>query len=180
MKKSKPYPPAEYLRECLSYDRLSGDLKWKTRPRSHFSSDHAYAVHKKRCAGNFADSLRSDDYMDVNLDGRALRSHRAAWKMETGADPVNEIDHINGTKYDNRWANLREATSGENLRNRGVCVSNRLGVKGVRQLGKHRFTAHITEDGRFKYLGSFKTIEEAKAAYDKAAKELHGEFFHTT
>lgn len=88
-----------------------------------------------------------------------------------------EIDHINGNGIDNRKQNLRVATHAQNLRNQTVRSTNKLGVKGVcltRQKDKYRAT--ITTNGKQKQIGVFNTVEEAKAAYDKAAPLYHGAF----
>lgn len=59
--------------------------------------------------------------------------------------------------------------------------SSRTGVKGVswhRASGK--YTAQIQANGRKTYLGTFDTIAEAAAAYERAAREQHGSFARVT
>jgi hypothetical protein len=41
-----------------------------------------------------------------------------------------------------------------------------------------RYRAQIHVSGKQQYLGYFDTIAEASAAYEQAAKELHGEFYY--
>jgi len=102
---------------------------------------------------------------------REIRMHREIINPPTGFF----CDHKNGDGLDNRRANLRIVTNGQNQLNNGKYKSNTTGAKGVfMDHGKYR--AEIRKDGKRKYLGMFKTVEEASAAYQKAAKELFGEY----
>jgi hypothetical protein len=96
----------------------------------------------------------------------------------TGRWPYGELDHINGEKADNRFANLREATHSQNCHNiRRRPKTNTTGFKGVTYFARCRtFRAKIHVDGRYLSLGYFATAEEAHAAYCAAATEHFGEF----
>ena len=89
-------------------------------------------------------------------------------------------DHINGNKLDNRRENLRVCTHSLNKANRGKPKNNTSGFKGVFYQKDHRrkkpWTAHITVKRKSIALGYFSTKHEAALAYNKAAKELFGEF----
>ncbi len=88
------------------------------------------------------------------------------------------VDHINGDGLDNRRANLRLCTPAQNAANRSVLPRSKSRVKGVSWCKRDaRWIAFIASEGKKKNLGRFDTIEAAKAAYDAAAKQLHGEFF---
>lgn len=87
-------------------------------------------------------------------------------------------DHRNGDGLDNRRMNLRDASAGENGRNRRRQVNNYSGFKGVcwnKKDGKWRATIGAAADQR-RYLGGFSTAEEAARAYDAAAREMYGEY----
>lgn len=152
------------------------------RLKSLFNYDPETGIFTRACdrkrwkAGQVAGTIASG-YISINVDYVLYRAHRLAWVYMTGSEPVADIDHINGDRLDNRWCNLREATQKENLLNKRVQSNNKLGIKGVYQPpGNPKYVARIARDGVQKHLGCYDTAEEAKAAYDAAAKILHGDF----
>jgi hypothetical protein len=78
------------------------------------------------------------------------------------------VDHVNRNGLDNRRTNLRLATPQQN-------AANVVRTRGIRKRNG-RWHAHIRDDGRQRYLGSFETEREAEEAYDLAAREIRGEF----
>ena len=89
------------------------------------------------------------------------------------------IDHINREKNDNRLSNLRICTVQENNMNRGVFCTNKSGVKGVSTCANEKpakYKASIGLNGKKIFLGYYKTVEDAKRAYDEKAAELFGEY----
>jgi hypothetical protein len=96
-----------------------------------------------------------------------------------GELPALFIDHINMNRSDNRICNLRLATNAENMRNSGICSSNKSGFKGVcfdRRSGKWRSTAR--HFGKQLRLGVYATPEEASSAYKNHIKKYHGDFYY--
>lgn len=100
--------------------------------------------------------------------------HRLIVGLATGSGKA--VDHINGNKLDNRRANLRICTIAENTRNSAKSRNNKSGFKGVCTAPRGKWRAQIYRDKKAFYLGTFRTPEEAHAAYCEAAKKLHGEF----
>lgn len=103
---------------------------------------------------------------------RFVRMHRLIMAAPAGL----EVDHINGNPLDNRRKNLRLCSHAENTRN--TKIHNRTGFKGVQPNGKG-WTAKIKTLGKTKYIGFYRTPEEAAKAYDQKAVELFGEFART-
>ena len=84
----KPLPPFAYLNSRFSYDPESGLLFWKAweGKKSQFNG---------RYAGTKAGSYGAP-YSQVHLDRRMIQTHRIIWKLMTGNDPTDFIDHIDG------------------------------------------------------------------------------------
>lgn len=163
MRKHERIPPEE-VRRMLAYNPDTGILTWTER--------HSIRI---PCAGATAGTIDALGYVLVSIKYRRVRGHTLAWVIQTGQYPDREIDHINGVRSDNRWANLREADRCINMQNlQGARKDNRTGLLGVHahSNGKH-FTAEIRAGRKRHYLGCFGTPEEAHAAYLEAKARLH-------
>jgi carbon monoxide dehydrogenase subunit G len=114
-------------------------------------------------------------YIVLRVDGANYYAHRLAWLYVKGEWPVGFIDHRDRFRGNNRFANLRDSSNGQNLRNRGATKANTSGFKGVSR-HRNRWRATIKAGGKQINLGHHKTKELAAAAYAEAAKRLHGEF----
>ncbi|NJO48255.1 MAG: Fis family transcriptional regulator [Leptolyngbyaceae cyanobacterium RM2_2_4] len=94
-------------------------------------------------------------------------------------DPNVEVDHINGNSLDNRKENLRITSRVQNMRNRTHIVLAKSGYRGVyfkKNVYKPWYSRIRLDNGKDKHLGYHYTAEEAAKAFDKAAKEIYGEF----
>ncbi len=110
---------------------------------------------------------------------RDVAVHRVIMNAPKGMD----VDHINGDRLDNRKENLRICTRAQNCQNKKLRRDSKSGYKGVyERLETQRFKAYISDPTtaypkkRHISLGHYATAEEAARVYDKAAKEIHGEF----
>lgn len=163
-------PTQGRLKQLVKYDPVTGIFTRlvTTSPRA--------------IAGDVAGTLDINGYTIMRIDSTRYRAHRLAWVYMTGSPPKEDIDHRNGARSDNRWSNLREATNSQNLMNRRLAKTNKIGIKGVWPSNSKSmpFRSAIRQDGKSRHIGHFATAEEAARAYADAAKEIQGEFAHPT
>lgn len=119
-----------------------------------------------------------DGYGCFGFEGRVQDAHRVAWKMEHGAIPQGVwLDHKCHNPACVNIAHLRECSQLQNTQNRRWNKNNTSGYKGVSWSKRNQcWDAKIQSNHKCKFLGYFKTKEEAHAAYCEAALRLHGEF----
>jgi HNH endonuclease len=163
-------PTIEQVRAILDYDPETGLFTWKARPEARKSWN-------TRHPGMVAGANQSFGYVQIRINGRLTTAQRLAWFVTHGVWPPDDLDHINGKRDDNRIANLRPATRTQNTWNAVMRKDSTNGQKGIHKA--HRgsgWIARIQVDGERRYLGTFPTIEAARAVYIAAAEEFHGEF----
>lgn len=160
MRKPEQLPTAEYVRSILDYDASTGIFKWKiTRGRA--------------IAGRVTGSRNARGYLIIVIDSVNYKAHRLAWLYETGKWPMHQIDHCDGDTSNNRFANLRDATTRVNQQNqRKPRSDNTTGYLGVSR-SKGRFVAQISVAGKYHSLGYFDTAEEASQAYLECKRLFH-------
>lgn len=154
----------ERLVSLLDYDRETGIFRWRVNVSNI-------------CAGSVAGSPKGKGYIGIRIDRVSYYAHRLAVFYVTGTMPECDVDHKNLVRTDNRFDNLRSATSSQNKMNRRAQSNNILGVKGVSfdaRVG--RFQARIKANGKQRTIGVYNTIEEASAAYERAANDNFGVF----
>lgn len=156
---------AQRLRELLHYDPETGVFTWIASPRKSIAAGAE--------AGCVPKPGRKGKYIVITIDKSHHYAHRLAWLYVTGGWPTNNIDHKNGDRFDNRFANLRDVSQRVNRENQTVCNRNNvLGVLGVRKIGM-RFYSKIRARGKVHALGGYPTPEEAHDAYMRAKVVQH-------
>lgn len=165
----------DLLRRVLRYEPETGKLTWRHRTPEMFS-DGKYS-RERRCSTFNAlhadcEAFTSDDgngYLQGTLFFVGYRAHRVVWALHYGYWPIEQIDHINGIRSDNRLINLRSVSSPENNRNQKLLSTNSSGTTGVsfdKRSGK--WEAYIGVNGKRRLLGYFAAIAEAKTARKNA------------
>lgn len=159
------------LRQIPSQSRLRELFRYEPETGKFYSlMDRRRWKAGRECGTNAA------GYVSINVDYVIYRAHRLAWVWMTGEDPGPNLDHANGDGMDNRWCNLRRCDVSQNMANKRVQSNSKTGVKGVHPGKNGKFRARVQFRGKPLDLGQFDSIEEAKAAYDAAAKIIHGSF----
>jgi len=155
------------LRALMRYDPNTGSLRWNR--RGHLQG---HQCNRDREAGSIS---KQTGYRTVRVDHRLYQAHRVIWALVHGKWPDDHVDHINGDKLDNRFANLRSVPNAINRQNtRKARADSQTGVQGV-GLDKRRglFHARLRTDGRTRHLGYFANSDEAHAAYVAAKRRHH-------
>jgi len=158
---------AERLRELLNYDPDTGVFTWRVR------------MGRGR-PGTVAGCVASKGYWRIIIDHSIYWAHRLAWFYVHGTWPAHDIDHLNGSRVDNRISNLRDVPRRVNAENkRAALLHSHTGVLGVSKDGKpnadgsQRYRARIQAGDKVHYFHGFKTLEEAHQAYLAAKRRLH-------
>ena len=152
----------DQLKKILSYDSETGLFHWKIKP-------------SKRFAAGMQAGTSVNGYIRIHTNGRQYGAHRLAWLYVYGVEPEHQIDHINGNPSDNRIVNLRQATALENMQNiRKPQKNNSHGNLGITYDPKKKlWRTRISINGIRKYIGKFKTQEQAAQAYLEAKRAMH-------
>ena len=155
------------LKEVLEYNPDTGLFTWKKTFRNRV------------VVGSVA-GCKNKGYIVIKINRKRHLAHRLAYLYMAGKFPENLIDHINHIRDDNRWTNLRDATTSQNQANRVKQKNNTSGYKGVRwNKTTKKWCARIRYMNKDIHIGVYTTPQEASEAYKKKAIELFGEFSYT-
>ena len=154
------------LKKVLKYDPETGIFTWRKEncsPLCRFKE------------GFVAGGLDKYGYIVIRINNKGYRSHRLAFLYMNGELPEDSVDHINGVKNDNRWANLRECTYSENNQNqRNPKNSNTSGYLGVYWHKRDRkWRASIRHLGKNLHIGNFDDPLDAHKAYLDKKRQFH-------
>lgn len=154
------------LLSLLDFDRDTGVFTWKiTRGGSAKS-------------GTIAGAKDKNGYINIRVLRKLYKAHRLAWFYVHGKWPSQDLDHVDRDKTNNAMANLREASSAQNVANSLVRIDCKANLKGVRLANgcKNVWVARITENGKRRTIGRYNSPSIAYEAYCEAARAHFKQF----
>jgi hypothetical protein len=151
------------LKELMHYDLNTGVFTWKVATNGYIKK------------GDIAGEVMKKGYIRICVLKKRYMAHRLAFLYVLGRLPSDQVDHINRVKGDNRWINLRNATSSENSKNKSISSANKTGVTGMEFYSGGRYQSSIRVNRKLIYLGLFTDKFEAICAR-KSAEVKYG--FH--
>lgn len=154
----------EELKEYLDYDSFTGVFTWKV------------VFNGRMQVGKIAGKISDTGYRVIKIKGRVYSAHRLAFLYMTGSIP-KVIDHINGIRDDNRWGNLRSATTSQNAMNRKNRTDNTSGIKGVSwHKSTKKWEVRVMVNGKSYHFGLWDDREAAELVSILAREKYHGEY----
>lgn len=179
-RKSRQLPDQELLLELLEYNSDTGELVWKKRGPEHFESDKRVNAWNGKHAGKVAGCewtypKTGVKYLHVRVNKKTFLAHRIIWKMLSGEEPPDTIDHLDGNGLNNKWDNLRDGSGAENYRNMRRKANNKSGHNGVSwSKAMNKWWAQGHRDGVGYNLGYYEDIDDAVKARKKWEEEVGG------
>lgn len=150
------------LIEYLDYNPDTGIFTWLKNPGI------------KNLVGKEAGCVNSIGYVNMSIFGKKYSGHRLAWFYCFREWPVYNIDHIDKNRSNNRLDNLRDVPQSLNIRN----TQTKLGQSGRRGVYKsgNKWKAASEHYGKYVYLGTYDTIEEAGNTFDTYTEKQYENF----
>jgi len=165
-------PDLNFLKSILDYNPDTGEFTWKV--------STARCIKVGQVAGYlWVNTKRPENkYCKITINQKRYLLHRLAYFYMTGIDPAEkEVDHINGNTLDNRFENLRLASSSDNNKNQKKPKNNTSGFKGVSWHKQHKkWNAQIKVNYKRIHLGYYNSKFYAALVYARAAKKYFGEW----
>ena len=152
----------DLLHELFRYE--NGCLYWK--------SDRGNRVR----AGDRAGRVNTNGYRQVSISGSYYYEHRLIYAMHFAQVP-EFLDHIDGSRCNNRIENLRPATREQNMHNRKANINNTSGIKGVCwSAATKKWSGFCWVSGKQYNLGYFDKKDDAATAVAAFREKHHGVF----
>lgn len=155
-------PPQEILLHHFTYAPDTGLLSWKT----------PLARRTKACDPILG--VDSNGHRQCQLFGIKYMQHRIIWKMMTGEDPEDTVDHEDGVPDNNIWTNLRKATMAEQSANRTYSSRTRVAQNILHLKSGYVVDIGNHHRGTWRRSSSLPTLEDAIQLRNKWGEELYG------
>lgn len=113
------------------------------------------------------------NYWVVKVNGLAYLRGHLIYAVAYNRWPLPYLDHKDGDSTNDKFSNLRIATSLQNAQNRKIGDPGKTLPMGVREMNG-RYQARIVVNKKTLYLGCFSLPEQAASAYAKAREHHFG------
>lgn len=158
------------IKEDLKYCPNSGQFFWINPP-------------KNKEVGDVVGYVTTLGYIRIYHKGKPYYAHRLAFMMMGEDIDGWEVDHIDRNKSNNKWSNLRKATSAENKYNRRGHSNSLLKIKNITLhddgSGRLSYYVRIMKDGvvhRKSFEHTDDGLQLAIHYRDNIVSKLHGSF----
>ncbi len=121
-------------------------------------------------------NLNSYGYITGNINKKTWRIHRyitIVLMNNKHITRLNYIDHINGSKLDNRRENLRIVTPGENAKNKSKAINSSSKYFGVIKYYNNQFQVSILNNNNERIYAYYKNEIHSAYQYDLWVKQLN-------
>ena len=152
----------EYLKTIFDYK--DGHLYWKV------------TLSNRVQIGRKTGFMNSNGYLQTCINKETYLNHRLIYIWHYGVEP-QFIDHIDGTRINNKIENLREVTTSQNCKNGKLRKNNKSGVKNVHWYKRDKkWCVDLKVNGKLKNFGKFEDLELAELVANEARKLYYGEY----
>lgn len=162
--RNEPHPDQQKMNRYEERDDFM--IGYTDRGRPFFFDKEEYDRVKEHCWCETTGGYLISRFTDGNI----VKLHRFIMNAKT----KEIVDHINHDVTDNRKINLRIVDNIHSMRNIGISVRNKSGIKGV-FWKDGKWNASIRLNKKEKFLGAFDNIKDAEAARKAAEEKYFGE-----
>lgn len=120
-------------------------------------------------------AIDQDGYRHIFIINKTYKAHRLIF-MFSGIKNIEEVDHRNNLRSDNRWINLRLVTKSQNQANSSIRKDSSTGIKGLSyNKSKEIWVGRVQFEGKRNEVSS-KHKEICIEKLIALRSKLHGEF----
>ena len=167
----KLLPTQEVLKQLLTYNPMTGELHWKTRPKEMFESERIFKSWNARYAGQPAfTATDAKGYLVGAINSISCRAARVIYKLHHGID-AEQVDHEDHDRKNNRISNLKNVSGLYNQKNMSKAKNNTSGTTGVCwSKQKEKWQARIKVKSKTIFIGYFDQLDDAIKARKQAER----------